>query len=228
MHTISDSSASNFFLSPFKGLASEIHEFVIKARLNQLPTPANMKKWNLSPKFYKPRCPTCATAIYNLSHILNGCAKYRKLYTDRHNSILSILTRNSKSTMIINERTIISESSLRPDIQIYNMKSSNAILADLAVSSDLMDTLKFSASSKISKYSIFEEPFKRNHGLNLSIIPIIIGSLGTVQRSLPTSLKMIGIPEKKIKSTIKLIIKDVLEKSFQIYLKAKQDFPFKG
>lgn len=64
-------------MNSYKGLASEVQEFVLKSRLNRIMTSSNFKKWRLPPPFYSAKCPTCPIKCqnYNLSHIL----KYRKL-----------------------------------------------------------------------------------------------------------------------------------------------------
>ena len=66
--------------------------FLIKAVYDILPTPVNLKLWELSTSNL---CKACGK-IANLKHILTGCQYSLRNYTWRHNEILGIVAEIAK------------------------------------------------------------------------------------------------------------------------------------
>ena len=84
--------------------------FIIKAVYNVLPTPVNLHAWGLTTS---DRCRACGKTA-SLKHILTGCEYTLRSYTWRHNEVLEIFSKVSKTCCeiankalnIINNRAI--------------------------------------------------------------------------------------------------------------------------
>jgi len=72
-------------------------KFMVNAQLNTLPTPDNLRRWNLSKDSV---CGLCAEKLVTLSHVLAGCPWVRTVenklqredrFTWRHNNVLYLL-----------------------------------------------------------------------------------------------------------------------------------------
>jgi len=72
-------------------------KFMVNAQLNTLPTPDNLRRWNLSKDSV---CGLCAEKLVALSHVLAGCPWVRTVenklqredrFTWRHNNVLYLL-----------------------------------------------------------------------------------------------------------------------------------------
>ena len=78
------------------GYSSRLLKFVINLRANNLPSPDNLRRWNVKGTHV---CALCEQENVTLNHILNGCRwvhdqnKMKKLdrYTWRHNGVLRVL-----------------------------------------------------------------------------------------------------------------------------------------
>jgi len=55
--------------------------FVLRSTYNQLPTPANLRRWRLRDSSV---CTVCEGGQGTLGHILAGCSALRRMYTWRH------------------------------------------------------------------------------------------------------------------------------------------------
>ena len=78
------------------GYSSRLLRFIINVRANTLPTPDNLRRWNIKGGNH---CGLCGKEAVTIGHILNGCqwvlrkerigAEHR--FTWRHNSVLCVL-----------------------------------------------------------------------------------------------------------------------------------------
>ena len=78
------------------GYSSRLVKFVINLRANTLPSPDNLRRWNVKGTHI---CGLCEQENVTLNHILNGCRWVKKQndlkrldrYTWRHNGVLRVL-----------------------------------------------------------------------------------------------------------------------------------------
>ena len=91
----------------------------------------------------------------------------------------------------------------RPDIVVVNKKDRKCYIIDVAVPGDVRIAEK--ETEKIEKYDELKREVERLWKVKARVIPIVLGALGTVTRSLSNYIKEIGV-----KTQIKLIQKSVL------------------
>lgn len=137
-------------------------------------------------------------------------------YTERHDSILTILERQSTIKLIINERTIINENPLRPDIQIYEFNKRKAILADLLNMQDLSqmtENIMDSQSSVLDMLSernvLYQENGEIHNINNCHSCKFIATDLQSLARHFKQN--HLSSNEKKKKSSITIINRSVTE-----------------
>ena len=91
----------------------------------------------------------------------------------------------------------------RPDIVVVNKKDRKCYIIDVAVPGDVRIAEK--ETEKIEKHDELKREVERLWKVKAKVIPIVLGALGTVTRSLSNYIKEIGV-----KTQIKLIQKSVL------------------
>ena len=91
----------------------------------------------------------------------------------------------------------------RPDIVVVNKKDRKCYIIDVAVPGDVRIAEK--ETENIEKYDELKKEVERLWKVKAKVIPIVLGALGTVTRSLSNYIKEIGV-----KTQIKLIQKSVL------------------
>ena len=91
----------------------------------------------------------------------------------------------------------------RPDIVVVNKKDRKCYIIDVAVPGDVRISEK--ETENIEKYDELKKEVERLWKVKAKVIPIVLGALGTVTRSLSNYIKEIGV-----KTQIKLIQKSVL------------------
>ncbi len=84
--------------------SARLWKFVLNAGLNTLPSPDNLKRWNVK-KGKEFKCGLCSKTYVTAAHILAGCPYVLKKenkasgtdrYTWRHNSVLSVIRKHLK------------------------------------------------------------------------------------------------------------------------------------
>jgi len=117
----------------------------------------------------------------------------------------------------------------RPDI-VYASSEKHVYLIDVAIPGDERMAAKF--QEKMQKYTDLKFEVRKMWGQPVSVVPVILGALGSVPPSLITSLKLLGVYSKHLVSRMQ---KSVLLSSTHIlrrhltdawYVGDNQDFFF--
>ncbi|GAB9477223.1 reverse transcriptase, partial [Globisporangium polare] len=187
--------AGSEFIKHGKGLHDQDYEFALRARLNQVPTRATLKRQRLrnNGQCRQLGCNRPET----LAHVLNHCSSNMDAVTARHDIVLRAITkrvarRNEREGMSfkVNETvTGFDGAALRPDIQLFNTREKTAAIIDLVVAFDDQPTddsntsnLRSAHNHKVTKY----DPIKRHlqhQGWKVHVGAIVYGSLGSVMPS---------------------------------------------
>ena len=173
--------------------------FALKASVNGLNTPDNLKRWGIK-KLNK--CVICGN-FGNLEHILNWCgtALEQGRLKWRHDSILyhmhsEIIKVKSDETTIftdipgksINGGTIpadIVTTAQRPDIVLINRKEKKIVLLELTVSFE--KNIEQAHLRKASRYNDLTQDIKKN-GWLVECLPFEVGSRGHINKKTKTDL----------------------------------------
>ena len=179
-------------------------------------------------------CRMCKQADETVNHLLSECSKMaqrefkkihwevclkygfdvkRKWYehepeTTMENDISTILWDfNINTDHVIQAR--------RPDLVIKDKLKNQCLIVDFAIPSD--SRIETKEYEKLDKYQDLARELKKLWNMNVRVIPIIIGALGTIPKDLHQRLKEIGIETKivELQKTVILnsarILRKVLE-----------------
>ena len=79
----------------------------------------------------------------------------------------------------------------RPDIILVRKKTKECVIIDIAVQGDFRTQMK--KDKKIEKYEDLRQKIIKLWGVQITVIPIIIGALGTIKDHLTSFLAMVGV-----------------------------------
>ena len=174
--------------------------FALKASVNGLNTPDNLKRWGARKM---DKCQICGI-FANLEHVLNWCATSlnQGRFKWRHDSILSYMssemTKGKPNDTIIyidipghqiNGGTIppdIVTTGQRPDIVIINRKEKKIVLFELTVSFE--KNADSANARKTRRYIDLTSDLNKN-GWSAENIPFEIGSRGHINKRNKTSIE---------------------------------------
>ena len=174
--------------------------FALKASVNGLNTPDNLKRWGARKM---DKCQICGN-FANLEHVLNWCATSlnQGRFKWRHDSILSYMssemTKGKPNDTIIyidipghqiNGGTIppdIVTTGQRPDIVIINRKEKKIVLFEFTVSFE--KNADSADARKTRSYIDLTSDLKKN-GWSAENIPFEIGSRGHINKRNKTSIE---------------------------------------
>ena len=188
----------------------ELVIFLIKARLNILPTNFTTYIWN---RDKNPNCPFGCQHTESMAHVLNGCfSTFKNYYSRRHNRIMNKVAeflRNvcSDSTIYVDMfcETLFPQireklkqiTHRRPDIVIQN--NCNVDILEVTICYDLYFDLAF--NSKVLRYQKLVQCLSEN-GMNVKLHILCFGSLGCIQNKVWNVLKMFCDSNTKIKNLL--------------------------
>ena len=178
-----------------RGLPPGQLSFLLRAGSDTLPTPLNLKRWNLR---VDSKCHLCGSSTPTVFHILNGCpvALDQARYTWRHDSVLWRFDKAIRSHMLEGDHLYSDISGLRahenpqstvphdltittarPDM-VY-MSGNSVILVELTVPSNSYEHLCNAQNRKRQKplYQLLLSELD-SLGKQASLVTIEIGSLG--------------------------------------------------
>lgn len=163
-----------------------------------------------------PTCRFCHQHQETIDHLVSGCPILaKKEYLERHNKVAQYVhwkvcqhygikvlnhwyehqivpvTENERVLIlwdfaIQTDRTIMAN---RPDIVIRDKAERTCLLLDVAIPTDRNTSLK--TYEKLSKYKDLDIELQKSWNVKTKTIPIIIGALGVINKSLPKYLKEI-------------------------------------
>ncbi|PIC11851.1 hypothetical protein B9Z55_028813 [Caenorhabditis nigoni] len=211
---------SNSFVRTGGKVSIACHNFVHRARLNMLAC-----NFNTYDKSKSKSCRRCGYMIESQMHILQNCTYgMSNLVTARHDAVLhtvkNMIEKGGKKDwkMKIDEE-FPGYTRLRPDIFLQSPDKKEVILADVSVPYENgIEAMQASWNRKVEKY---EEGFQhlKDQGIKLTVLPIIIGSLGTWWAPTTDSLVELGISKAAVRKAIPELCSTVLEHSKNIYWK---------
>ncbi|KII66981.1 hypothetical protein RF11_00816 [Thelohanellus kitauei] len=143
--------------------------------------------------------------------------------TNRHNKIIDTILKHyvkgKHTSVLINKKYKHGESKLRPDILIQtNEDCQEDFLIDVVVSFDDIKYFEDARKSKISKYNHLAEVHMSNRGKPIRILPLVVGTLGSLTYELKNVLRLLRIPSTKYRKTACEIVNGVIDDSFGIYM----------
>ncbi|KAF0987667.1 hypothetical protein HZS_6698 [Henneguya salminicola] len=218
---VSQNASSNAFIT--KGnLPIDVYSWCFLARLDLLPTKSSLKiRQIINPGGENSlKCKLCGAEEETLSHILNGCAVNKHLQTTRHDAVIKklILGSNlpSSSNVRINKAYPFAGQS-RPDIIILNNKGDKDYLLEVSCAFDNIKNYLESFKIKKEKYALLTNVHKEKTGRDLTIVPVIIGSLGSVPTNVSEIAEALNISLFKAKQLLEKIATNTIIKSKSIY-----------
>ena len=195
----------------------------------------NTIKANIDKTQEDSKCRMCKQKEETVSHIVSECPKLaQREYKRRHDCVVKALhwdlcrlydidcgnkcyehqpdgvleTSDVKILWDFNIQTDNEIQARRPDIVVVKKKERKCFIIDVAVPGDVR--IAETETEKIEKYDELKREVERLWKVKAKVIPIVLGALGTVTRSLSNYIKEIGV-----KTQIKLIQKSVLFRNCQ-------------
>lgn len=203
--------ASDFAVDPLSNLwltrqdllkASRVSD-AIRLRTNTYPTRAWMKR--IDPNF-DPRCRKCREADETLGHILGQCYDTKDKRIRRHDEIKNLLRdRLARTNAVLCEQVIeVRGERLKPDLVVHS-NDKGVLVIDVTVRFENAEFLTLAAREKVEKYTPALGQFRERLGADTAqVVPIVVGSRGSLPRQTVLALKGLGIPRKDM-LTISLI-----------------------
>lgn len=163
------------------------------------------------------KCRVCNDKGETINHIVSECSGLaQREYKRRHDKVActlhwslskryglpcaerwyqhepQIVAENSevKITWDVTAQTDRVITARRPDMVVYLKAHNRALIVDVAVPYDTRIIAK--EEEKILKYQDLRMELGRIHGMQVQVVPIVVGALGAVSHNLATNLRKIG------------------------------------
>lgn len=147
-----------------------------------------------------------------LGHILGICTYTKTARIKRHNDIRDyLINKIFKTKTVFTEPTVNDNGELKkPDIVIKNKDEIQVV--DVTIRYEDKDYLKVAAEEKIDKYKTTAELIKnRTKCKTNEVLPIVIGSRGTIPKSTKASLKKLGFKQKDMLTISLMTLRSSIE-----------------
>ena len=179
----------------------------------------NYIKKNIHKNSLTDKCRLCTSSIETIHHIISGCTVLAKTeYIKRHNNVakevyikiaeeLTLLKKNENQWYKFEPKPVIENNGYkllwdfpiqtdkelrhnRPDIIVIDKLNKNVQIIDIAIPSDYNVVEK--RNEKITKYIDLSIELKRMWNMEkVTIIPVIIGTTGTVYKGIKNDINVI-------------------------------------
>ncbi|KAF6212109.1 hypothetical protein GE061_012629 [Apolygus lucorum] len=208
---LQSSPVSSHFLYTGEYLSFADWRFIHKARLNVVPL--NGFRHGARDK----RCRRCGYHTETLAHVLNHCLPMAAHLQNRHNAIVARIKNAAayRSWEVMGENTSVDGSLLRPDLTLK--KGRQILIIDVTVPfENRPEAFAAARDEKMRKY----EPVRaalRQDGMDVTIHPIVIGSLGTWDTKNDKSLLKL-VTTKFLRVMARLIVCDTIAWSRCMYM----------
>ncbi|GLV46534.1 hypothetical protein CBL_20859 [Carabus blaptoides fortunei] len=211
---VSKDSVASHFLTDGSYTRFADWRFVHRDRLNLVPLNAN--NHTINPMDQRSGCRRCPYHRETLAHVLNHCMINSTAYQNRHDSILDrIETASRYKHHIICRNQQFGVPGLRPDLIIA--KGNTAFIIDVTVAfENRIQAFQDARQAKINKYAPLAGHLATRY-TNVSIEPIVVGSLGSWHTDNDKFLKKI-CTRSYSKLMKKLIVSDTIRWSRDIYV----------
>lgn len=159
-------------------------------------------------------CRRCRAQPETLGHILGLCQHTKGLRIKRHDEVKSLLEerlKNNKKNEVFVEPTIKAGGSLfKPDLVIKN--GERVLVVDVTVRYENKNYLALAEKEKVEKYrpclKALKEVFNAKGG---EILPVVLGSRGTITPNTEKVLKRLGIANNDIKTMLLNVLRSSIE-----------------
>lgn len=193
---IEGSKLTNSYIHSGKLNEGEYH-FVCRARSNNVPVKAR-------PYNTDKTCRRCGYKMESLRHVLNMCKKNLEVYSDRHNSILKIITNKLKriwpGEMIIDETCVSTGDPRRVDIQLYNEGTKEVFLIDIKCPFEKKSNFNEVNNANLNKYEDLRVKIQNNlPQWKVELHTLMIGSLGSWYEGNESLLGRLGLNKKEVR-----------------------------
>ena len=163
-----------------------------------------------------PTCRVCSAGLETVDHIVAGCSAMAPTdYTDRHNQVASIIHwdicchfgvpvesrwyRHQPDRLVETDDMVLMWDTTiptakkvkanRPDICLRNKKSNSCLLIDISCPAD--GNIDRKHAEKLAKYGDLRLEVSRMWQCRTSVVPVVLGALGTVHAGIARWLDMI-------------------------------------
>ena len=205
--------------------------------LNTLPTTLNLQRWKIQ---CGAKCPLCGNSRPTVAHVLNGCPvaleqgrytwhhdcpvqyylHFKTLYPHGDYYICRPPQRKSYRTPSQHNSTIYCVvTPLKPDLVLLR-KDNQATVIELTCPTNKKTNLAEARSRQQNKevYGILFSDMS-NQGWSVDYETLEIGSLGHVQREMPTLLSsVLGLPKQPTRNLLDRCAKAAISCSYYIFL----------
>ena len=209
-------------------LKKETEGLIMAAQTQSLRT--NAVKAKIDKSTSDATCRVCKQAEETVDHIVSGCSKFaQKEYKRRHDCVARALhwdlcrmydiqtaqkwyehqpegVVEKENVKILWDFKIQTDNEIqarRPDIVIHDKSNKSCYIIDVAIPGDARVPQK--EAEKIEKYSDLRRELQKLWKFKAKVVPIVVGALGTVSKSLTGYLK-----EIKVSTKIQVIQKSAL------------------
>ena len=200
-------------------LKKETEGLILAAQDQALRT--NAIKCNIDKTSETPLCRLCGESAETVRHIVSGCKKlaqreYRKRHdkvalrvhweicrkygiecTDKWYDHQALPVAENREVRITWDMTIYTDKVLkhnRPDITLVHKDTQEWTLIDIAVPAD--QNIIRTEEEKVEKYQDLAFEIRKIHGASkVTVIPIVIGALGSISKCANTWYGKLGVPE---------------------------------
>jgi len=157
-------------------------------------------------------CRKCSLQAETLGHILGICTYTKPARIKRHNDIRDYLVNKiSKTKTVFTEPTVNDNGELKkPDIVVKNKDEIQVI--DVTIRYEDKDYLKVAAEEKVEKYKTTAELIRDKTKCKTSeVMPIVIGSRGTIPKNTKVCLKKLGFNQKDMLTISLMTLRSSIE-----------------
>ena len=226
-----DHSLSMHFLNNHN-IDDKIRNFILKCRLQLLPCNSLLSLYY--PDVHTKRCSNCNHPSETVSHILNGCGIFTRMYSDRHNRIVNMISNKISSknlncqvvtdkiikpTMFGSDVELFDFTHTRPDIVTIDNSSRSVIITEVAIPYDCFINQCF--TTKYEKYTPLANAIA-SLGYNVQTVVLLIGSMGSVHNRFISGLRKNKIEKYEAKYLAKYCSISSMIGSFRIWKKRCQ------
>ena len=215
-------------------LSDSLRSFVCRGRLQLLPCETLLSLYY--PGSYTKSCKICNHPFDNVSHILNGCTKFRMMYQKRHNRIVDLIFGKIKGAN--NGKEVLKDTVLkpdlfdsaadtfrnkhtRPDIVVIDREQKTVMITEIAIPFD--PHLQECFGSKFEKY--FPLSLEINEfGFYTEITVLLIGSLGSVHNKFTSGLRKNNVNRAEAKYLAKYCSVSAAIGSFAVWKQRCKQF----
>ena len=190
-------------------LSDDLIKFVVKARLNILPTNFTLFIWDRNKD---PKCLLCTHPTESVAHLLNSCTRFTNFRSRRHDRIVSkinqFIKNNTDFTTYENKMAytifIQQNENLRnlehgkPDLICIN--GNRIIVVEITICYDLY--IDYAYEEKLRRYAPLIRILTET-GYTTDLKILCFGSLGTIEKSVYSALYSFTNNKKLVKDTIK-------------------------